>query len=145
MLIDTIDRDIIDMMKSKNPDLVILRTFKAEIQKISIDTKKPITDEMVIDAASRAVKQQNDALDIYRKSSKTDKIEETEHCISVISKYLPEQMTEEEVTALVSQVKTEVGAETKRDMGKMMRVLQPKCKGKFDSKRLSQIVNSILQ
>lgn len=143
MLIEAINKDIIDMMKTKNPDLVVLRTFKSEIQKTSIDTKKDITDEMVIDVAAKSVKQYSDALQVMCSGGPI--YSDYEHRIKVLSKYLPAQLSEEEVKSIVDEVKIEVGAVTKRDMGKMMKLLQPKLKGKFDSKRLSQIVTSVLE
>ena len=146
MLIEELNKDIIENMKAKNTvDLTILRTLKSDISKVSIDTKKDIDDAMVIDVISKSVKQFNDALEIYNKSNQTDKINETKHRLDVISKYLPAQMPEEEVIKLVKQVKVLVKAESKKDMGKMMKELTPKLKGKFDSKRLSQIVNSVLE
>ncbi len=146
MLIEELNKDIIENMKAKNTvDLTILRTLKSDISKVSIDTKKDIDDAMVIDVISKSVKQFNDALEIYNKSNQTDKINETKHRLDVISKYLPAQMSEEEVIKLVNQVKVLVKAESKKDMGKMMKELTPKLKGKFDSKRLSQIVNSVLE
>lgn len=145
MLIEELNKDIIENMKAKNTvDLTILRTLKSDISKVSIDTKKDIDDAMVIDVISKSVKQFNDALEIYNKSNQTDKINETKHRLDVISKYLPAQMTEEEVIKLVNQVKVLTKAETKKDMGKMMKELTPLTKGKFDSKKLSQIVNSVL-
>ena len=146
MLIEELNKDIIENMKAKNTiDLTILRTLKSDISKVSIDTKKDIDDAMVIDVISKSVKQFNDALEIYNKSNQTDKINETKHRLDIISKYLPAQMSEEEVIKLVNQVKVLVKAESKKDMGKMMKELTPKLKGKFDSKRLSQIVNSVLE
>ena len=145
MLIEKLNKDIIENMKAKNTvDLTILRTLKSDISKVSIDTKKDIDDAMVIDVISKSVKQFNDALEIYNKSNQTDKINETKHRLDVISKYLPAQMSEEEVIKLVNQVKVLTKAETKKDMGKMMKELTPLTKGKFDSKKLSQIVNSVL-
>lgn len=145
MLIEELNKDIIENMKAKNTvDLTILRTLKSDISKVSIDTKKDIDDAMVIDVISKSVKQFNDALEIYNKSNQIDKINETKHRLDVISKYLPAQMPEEEVIKLVNQVKVLTKAETKKDMGKMMKELTPLTKGKFDSKKLSQIVNSVL-
>lgn len=145
MLIEDLNKDIIENMKAKNTvDLTILRTLKSDISKVSIDTKKDIDDAMVIDVISKSVKQFNDALEIYNKSNQSDKINETKHRLDVISKYLPAQMSEEEVIKLVNQVKVLTKAETKKDMGKMMKELTPLTKGKFDSKKLSQIVNSVL-
>lgn len=146
MLIDQINEAIIANMKAKNSlDATILKTLKADIQKVSIDTKKDIDDAMVIDVASRTVKQFTDALDIYTKANQSEKIAETQHRIEVVKAYLPEQASEDEVIAAVNEVKARVGATTKRDMGMMMKELSPMFKGKFDQKRLSQIVSSVLE
>lgn len=145
MLIDQINAAIIANMKAKNSvDATILKTLKADIQKVSIDTRKEIDDAMVIDVVSRTVKQFSDALDIYAKSNQTEQVAETQHRIDVVKVYLPAQATEEEVVAAVNEVKAKVGATTKRDMGLMMKELSPMFKGKFDQKRLSQIVGSVL-
>lgn len=145
MLIDQINEAIIANMKAKNSvDATILKTLKADIQKVSIDTKKDIDDAMVIDVASRTVKQFSDALDIYTKANQTEQIAETQHRIDVVKAYLPEQASEDEVIAAVNEVKAKVGATTKRDMGLMMKELSPMFKGKFDQKKLSQIVSSVL-
>ena len=145
MLIEQINADIITNMKSKNTvDTTILKTLKADIQKVSIDTKKDIDDAMVIDVASRTVKQFTDALDIYTKANQSEQIAETQHRIEVVKAYLPEQASEDEVIAAVNEVKAKVGATTKRDMGLMMKELSPMFKGKFDQKKLSQIVSSVL-
>lgn len=146
MLIDQINEAIIANMKAKNSvDSTILKTLKADIQKVSIDTKKDIDDAMVIDVASRTVKQFTDALDIYTKANQSEQIAETQHRLDVVKAYLPEQASEEEVVAAVNEVKARVGAATKRDMGMMMKELSPMFKGKFDQKRLSQIVSSVLE
>ena len=145
MLIDQINEAIIANMKAKNSvDATILKTLKADIQKVSIDTKKDIDDAMVIDVASRTVKQFSDALDIYTKANQPEQIAETQHRIDVVKAYLPEQASEDEVIAAVNEVKAKVGATTKRDMGLMMKELSPMFKGKFDQKKLSQIVSSVL-
>ena len=145
MLFDQINEAIIANMKAKNSvDATILKTLKADIQKVSIDTKKDIDDAMVIDVASRTVKQFSDALDIYTKANQSEQIAETQHRIDVVKAYLPEQASEDEVIAAVNEVKAKVGATTKRDMGLMMKELSPMFKGKFDQKKLSPIVSSVL-
>lgn len=145
MLFDQINEAIIANMKAKNSvDATILKTLKADIQKVSIDTKKDIDDAMVIDVASRTVKQFSVALDIYTKANQSEQIADTQHRIDVVKAYLPEQASEDEVIAAVNEVKAKVGATTKRDMGLMMKELSPMFKGKFDQKKLSQIVSSVL-
>lgn len=146
MLIEDLNKDIVENMKSKNTvDLTILKTLKADIQKVSIDKQKEIDDDMVLDVVSKSVKQFNDALEIYQKAEQVERITETVHRIELISKYLPVQMSEAEVLALVLATKVAVNAVSKKDMGKMMKELSPKTKGKFDAKKLSQIVNSVLE
>ncbi len=145
MLIDQINAAIIANMKAKNSvDATILKTLKADIQKVSIDTKKDIDDAMVIDVASRTVKQFTDALDIYTKANQSEQIAETQHRIEVVKAYLPEQASEDYVIAAVNEFKAKFVSTTKRDMGLMMKELSPMFKGKFDQKKLSQIVSSVL-
>lgn len=141
----TIENDIVSNVKSKNlVDLTILRTLKADINKVIIDKKiEDVTDDIVIDVVSKCVKQFNDSVEMMKNNE--EKVNEYKHKIEVISKYLPEQMSEEDVLKIVNQVKVNTNATTKKDMGKMMKELTPMLKGKFDSKRLSAIVNSILE
>lgn len=141
----TIENDIVSNVKSKNlVDLTILRTLKADINKVIIDKKiEDVTDDIVIDVVSKCVKQFNDSVEMMKNNE--EKVSEYKHKIEVISKYLPEQMSEEDVLKIVNQVKVNTNATTKKDMGKMMKELTPMLKGKFDSKRLSAIVNSILE
>lgn len=146
MIFDTLNKDINDSRLEKNAEkLAILQTLKADIQKAAIDTQKEVSDEMVIDVVAKNVKQFSEALELYSKANMEDKIIETKHRLDVMSAYLPAQASEDEVIAMVNQVKTAVGAVTKKDMGKMMKELTPMFKGKFDSKRLSQLVSSVLE
>lgn len=143
MLFEKINEDIVENMKSKNTvDLTILRTLKADIQKVAIDTRKEITDDVTLDVIAKSIKQLNDVLTVMTSDGPNYKA--YEHRVQLLSKYLPAQMSEDEVIALVNEVKAQVSAMTKKDMGKMMKELTPKTKGKFDSKRLSQIVSSVL-
>lgn len=146
MIFDTLNKDINDSRLEKNAEkLAILQTLKADIQKAAIDTQKEVSDEMVIDVVAKNVKQFSEALELYSKANMEDKIIETKHRLDVMSAYLPAQASEDEVIAMVNQVKTTVGAVTKKDMCKMMKELTPMFKGKFDSKRLSQLVSSVLE
>lgn len=145
MLFEQLNNDIIEMMKSKNPDLTILRTLKSDIAKVAIDTKKEVDDGMVVDVAARTVKQFTDAINIYEKVSQDKLVAENKHRIEVVSKYLPAQLSEDEVKSLIAEAKLAVGASSPKDIGKMMKELQPKTKGRFDAKKLSQLVSESLK
>lgn len=143
MLKETIEKEIITALKGgDSATLNALKSFKADYTKIAIDKRCEITDELIIDAATKAIKQYKDALMVM--CSDGPNYRDYEFRVKLLSKYLPEQMSEEEVIALVDEVKALVGAETKKDMGKMMKELTPKTKGKFDSKKLSMLVNNVL-
>lgn len=143
MLKETIEKEIITALKGgDSATLNALKSFKADYTKIAIDKRCEITDELIIDAATKAIKQYKDALMVM--CSGGPNYMDYEFRVKLLSKYLPEQMSEEEVIALVNEVKALVGAETKKDMGKMMKELTPKTKGKFDSKKLSMLVNNVL-
>lgn len=143
MLKDTIEKEIITALKSGDTaTLNALKSFKADYTKIAIDKRVEVTDELIIDAAGKAIKQYKDALDVM--CSGGPNYMDYEFRVKLLSKYLPAQMTEDEVIAIINEAKTSTGAETKKDMGKMMKVIQPKCKGKFDGRRLSELVNAVL-
>lgn len=143
MLKETIEKEIITALKSKDTaTLNALKSFKADYTKVAIDKRCEVTDEIIIDTATKSIKQYKDALMVM--CSGGPNYIEYEFRVKLLSKYLPAQMSEEEVIKLVNQVKVLTKAESKKDMGKMMKELTPLTKGKFDSKQLSQIVNSVL-
>ncbi len=143
MLKETIEKEIVAALKSGDTaTLNALKSFKADYTKVAIDKRCEVTDELIIDAAAKSIKQYKDALMVM--CSGGPNYMDYEFRVKLLSKYLPAQLTEAEVTEIVLAAKAATGAATKKDMGKIMKEVQPKCKGKFDGKRLSEIVNSVL-
>lgn len=143
MLKETIEKEIVTALKSGDTaTLNALKSFKADDTKIAIDKRCEATDELIIDAAAKSIKQYKDALAVM--CSGGPNYMDYEFRVKLLSKYLPAQLTEAEVMEIVLAAKAATGATTKKDMGKIMKEVQPKCKGKFDGKRLSEIVNSLL-
>lgn len=143
MLKETIEKEIVTALKSGDTaTLNALKSFKADYTKIAIDKRCEATDELIIDAAAKSIKQYKDALSVM--CSGGPNYMDYEFRVKLLSKYLPAQLTEAEVMEIVLAAKAATGATTKKDMGKIMKEVQPKCKGKFDGKRLSEIVNSLL-
>ncbi|GKT33629.1 Uncharacterised protein YqeY/Aim41 like protein, partial [Aduncisulcus paluster] len=83
--------------------------------------------------------QKNAAIEEFEKAERTDLVDEAKREIEVLMAYLPKQLTEEEIRAVVAQVISEVGAASQKDMGKVMGALAPKTKGKADNKLVSQV------
>ena len=143
MLKETIEKEIVTALKSGDTaTLNALKSFKADYTKIAIDKRCEATDELIIDAAAKSIKQYKDALTVM--CSGGPNYMDYEFRVKLLSKYLPAQLTEAEVMEIVLAAKAATGATTKKDMGKIMKEVQPKCKGKFDGKRLSEIVNGLL-
>ncbi len=104
-----------------------------------------ITDAMCIDVLAKSVKQKQEAIEILKKGGFLDKIPEEEACIAIYRKYMPAEMSEEEVKALIAEIKAATGASSPKDMGKIMKEISPKVKGRFDSKRASALVQEALK
>ncbi len=144
-LLKQILADIKSAMKAHDAaTLEVLRTLHSDIKNVAINARKDITDEVVLNVLSKSVKQRNEAIEMLRKGGHEDKVGEEETALGIYRKYLPKQLSEEEVTALVNEIKAQVGAEGPKDMGKVMKELSPKTKGRFDARRLSEIVKAAL-
>lgn len=117
---------------------------RAAILQIEKDNKVTLDDDGVIDVIAKEVKKRRDALPDYERSGRQDLIDRLKSEIEVLLKYLPEQLTEEELEAIVCQTVQEVGASSPKDMGKVMQAVKPKVKGRADGKMISTIVKKIL-
>lgn len=98
-----------------------------------------LTEEQVISVLSSEAKKRRDAITAYR-GTRDELADQEERELAWIQGYLPAQLEEAEVTAMVVEVIAAVGAESKKDMGKVMKEMVPKTKGRFDGKKLKDIV-----
>lgn len=132
-MMDKVNADIKEAMKAKQQErLDALRMLKAEYIKNNTAVKP--TDELSV-TVSHAKKLQ-DSLELYQKG--TPAYEKIENEYAIIKEYLPKEMSEAEVVALIGEIKA-AGA---KDMGSIMKELQPQIKGRFDGKRASELVKS---
>jgi uncharacterized protein YqeY len=99
----------------------------------------------VVDILSREIKQRKDSLQEFSKAGRDDLVTDLSAEIEIISQYLPVQLTEEEIKAIVTQTIQELGASSKAEMGKVMGALLPKTKGRADGKLVNQYVQQFLQ
>ncbi len=144
-LLSEILSDIKAAMKAHDAStLEILRTLHSDIKNVAINAQKAVSDETVLDVIAKSIKQRNEAVEMLRKGGREDSAREEEKALEVYRKYLPKQLSEDEVKSLIAEVKTQVGAVGPKDMGKLMKELSPKTKGRFDSRRLSDLVKAAL-
>ena len=145
--------DIKTAMKAHDSEtLGTLRTLHSDIKNEAMKAgatpaqiTESITDEMCVDVLARSVKQKQEAIEILKKGGFMDKIPAVESCIALYRKYMPAEMTEDEVKALIAEIKAATGAASPKDMGKIMKELSPKVKGRFDAKRASALVQEALK
>jgi uncharacterized protein YqeY len=123
----------------------VITMLRAAIKQIEIDKRVELSDEEIIDVVASQVKQKKSVIDEFLKGDREDLAEEAREEISILEAYLPEQLTEEEVKAIVSEAIAETGAESMKDMGKVMGICTQRTKGRADGKLVSQIVKSFLQ
>jgi uncharacterized protein YqeY len=153
MLKQIIQTAVTVAMKSKD-DFVVgtLRMLLASIGtkekdkkfKEKIEGDAQLTDEEIIETISSEIKKRKDAIVLYEQGNRPELAEREKKEIEVLKKYLPEQLSEEELKKLVAESIATVGATEMKDMGKVMADLNPKIKGKADGGEVSKIVKELL-
>ena len=142
---ETLKKAIVDAMKEKDTLKVqTLRGIKGEIDLEHINKKVEITDELVIDVISHQIKTRKESISEFEKGNRTDLIEKTNVEIELLSKYLPEQLSHDELMNVIDSVFAKVNPTSAKDMGLIMKELTPLVKGKCDMKEVSLIIKDKL-
>jgi len=143
---ERLNEDMKQAMKDKDKfRLSVIRMLRSSIKNVEIDQRRTLEDSEVLDILQREVKQRKDSLQEFTKAGRDDLVESVQAEIAIINEYLPKQLSEEEIKAVVQQTIQEVGASSKADMGKVMGALMPKVKGRADGRLVNQIVQQFLQ
>lgn len=122
-----------------------VQLVRSGILQIEKDQKIELDDEGVIEVVSKQLKSRRDSLPDFEKSGRQDLIEKLNKEIEVLLGYLPEQLSEQEIQAIVAEAVAETGASTMKDMGKVMAMVTPKVKGRADNKVVGDFVKKLLQ
>lgn len=149
MLYDTIMTDMKEAMKSHDKEtLSTLRFLKSAVDLFKINNKMDRTespsDDTVIEVVSKQVKTHKESIEEFKKAGRNDLVENLLKEVQVLSKYLPEQLSEDEVRSKIDEVISSVKASSIKDMGKVMKELTPIFKGKADMKLVNTIVKEKL-
>lgn len=145
-MVEKLKQDMIEAMKAKDKDrLTTIRMIKGDLDKEHIDKKREINDDLLIEVVNRGIKQRKDSISEFEKGGRSDLIEKTQAEIDILQSYLPEQLSMEEVEVIIDEVFEVVKPEGARDMGKVMKEVTPKLKGRADMKQVSEIIKSKLQ
>lgn len=145
MLKQEIDKDLVGAMKeSDEKKVTVLRMLKSAIKNKEIETKKDLEDADIISVIQNQIKQRKDALKMYTEAGRKELADKEQAEIDVLQPYLPEQMSENDIKAIVEKVISDTGASSMQDMGKVMGAVMPQTKGKADPSKVSQIVKDTL-
>ena len=137
--------DLKSAMKAQDKlKLSVIRMVKSSIQMEELNKKRELTDDEVIDVISKQIKTRKDSINEFTKGGREDLVESTSKEIEILSTYLPEQLSEEDINNIIDKVFEEVKPESSRDMGKVMKAVTPLVKGKADMGMVSSIIKSKL-
>ncbi len=141
-----INNDLKDAMRAKNQvALRGIRAIKSAILLLKTDgSGSEVTEELEIKLLQKLVKQRKDSLEIYEKQNREDLAVKEREEIAVIEKYLPAQMSTEELEQVIKQIIEQTGATSMKDMGKVMGMASKQLSGKADGKTISSVVKSLL-
>ncbi len=142
---DRITADMKTAMREKDKErLATIRMLTAAIKQREVDERIELTDDDVIAIVEKLVKQRREAEAQYRAGDRADLADQEASEAALLADYLPEQLDEAESDQLVDDAVTATGAESMRDMGKVMGMLKPKVAGRTDMSALSAKIKARL-
>jgi uncharacterized protein YqeY len=144
-LIERIQTDLKKSMKAKDGNRVsVLRFLLSAIKNREIEKKSDLDDAEILAEIASSAKRRRESMEAFKTGGRTDLFEKEEAELAILQEYLPEQLSPEEVRNMVADVVDAVGATSPGDIGKVMKELMPKLKGKADGKLVNDIVREIL-
>ncbi|HHN63960.1 MAG TPA: GatB/YqeY domain-containing protein [Nitrospirae bacterium] len=145
-LLKRIEADLKDALKrSDRLKVSVLRMIKASIKNKEIEKGSPLSDEEIISVLTSLSKQRRESIEEFRRAGREELVEKETAELSVLQSYMPEQLSEEELNDIINSAIQESGATSVRDIGKVMKIVMPRVKGRADGKVVNQKVRAILE
>ena len=144
-LLEQLSKDMVEAMKSKDSfTLGVIRMAKGAIQLEAINKKKDLTDEDVVSVIAKQIKMRNDSVNEFTKAGRTDLAEQNKKEIEILNKYMPEQLSSDEVHKIIDEAFAKINPTSNKDMGLIMKEVSPKLKGKADMSLVNAIIKEKL-
>ena len=145
-LLDTLNQDLKAAMKSKDKAAMrTIRSVKSAFMILQTDgSGTEITDETEIKLLQKLIKQRKDSLEVYIQQERADLAETEKEEINIIEKYLPQQLSAEDLEKEITEIIAQTGAASMKDMGKVMGMASKKLGGSSDGKSISMMVKKLL-
>lgn len=142
---EQINNDIKTAMKEKNVELRdALRLLSSAMKQIEVDERKELSDEDIIKIIQKQVKQRNDAMSQYRDAGREDLYEKEAAEAAIFETYLPKQLTDDELEAAIRAIIAQTGAETMKDIGRVMGAASKSLGAQADGKRINECAKKLL-
>ena len=133
-------------MRAKEMDkLTVIRSLQAAIKQIEVDERKELDDAQVLAVIEKQIKQRKESIKAFEGAGREDLASKEQAELEVLSQFLPEAMTEEELDSMIAQTIAAQEATSMKDMGKVMAAVMPKTKGRADGKRINAMVRELLK
>lgn len=144
-IVNQIDQDIIKALKGKEKEkLTVLRGLKSDLKYKVIEKGGELTEEEALAVLNSAAKKRKDSIEQFDKGGRDDLVQSEKFGLDIIMGYLPKQISEEELTALIKEAIAETGADSPQKIGLIMKAVLPKVKGRADGKQINQIAVKLL-
>ena len=142
---DRLANDLKQAMKDRDVELRdTIRFILSAVKNVEIDNRSPLTPEEEISLLRTQAKQRRDSIDQFRAGGRDELADREAAQLAILERYLPQQMTDDELAAFVKEGIAEVGAEGPKEMGKVMGLLNKRAEGRVDGRRLSTAVRESL-
>ncbi len=143
---DMLNQDMKAALKAGEKErLSVIRMAKSAILYAEKEKLRELNDEEIIEVLFREAKKRKQDIEEYRRLGKEEVAKSLEQEVAILSSYLPQQLTSEELEEIIRQAISEVGASSIKDMGKVMGAVMPKIKGRADGSQVSNLVRKLLQ
>ena len=142
---EQLNEDIKTAMKAREADkLAALRLLLSAVKQREVDERVTLDDAGVVATIERMLKQRKDSIAQYEKAARQDLADKEKYEISVLEAYMPKQMSEAEVAAVIDAAVASTGAKGPADMGKVMGIVKPQLAGRADMGKVSGLVKARL-
>ena len=143
-LLEQLNKDMVVSMKNKDSfSLGVIRMAKGAIQLEAINKKKELTDEDMVSVLAKQIKMRNDSITEFTKAGRTDLVEQNQKEIEILNKYMPEQLSSEEINKIIEEAFDKLNP-TSKDMGLIMKEISPKLTGKADMSKVNALIKDKL-
>jgi uncharacterized protein YqeY len=132
------------MKQKEQVRLATLRLVRTAIKNREVELKEELDDGEVLKVISTAIKQHKDSIEQFEKGGREELVQREQAELEILESYLPKQMSEEELKALIQEAINAVNATSMKDMGTVMKYIMPKAQGRVDGKLINQLVKSQL-